>query len=154
VLAAQVVWGVGYTFMSGAGGVWISDEIGEDRVADVFTRERQVHLGATVLGTLAAGAQGVLSLRLPMIISGTGFVLRAIALRLVMREDDFVPTPKGDRETFAHLTSTLVHGLAVARRRPVVRNFFLISMIAGLSSEAFDGSGPRRLPAAHALRYL
>jgi hypothetical protein len=53
-------------------------------------------------------------------------------------EANVVPTPKGDRETFAHLTSTLVHGLEVARRRPVVRNFFLISIIGGLSSEAFD----------------
>jgi hypothetical protein len=73
-----------------------------------------------------------------MIISGTGFILLAVTLLLVMREDDFVPTPKGDRETFAHLTSTLVHGLEVARRRPVVRNFFLITIIVGLSSEAFD----------------
>jgi DHA3 family tetracycline resistance protein-like MFS transporter len=138
VLAAQVVWGVGFTFTSGASEAWITDEIGEDHVAHVFSRGLQFHLSATVLGTVAAGTLGLLSLRLPMIISGTGFVLLAIALLLVMREDNFVPTPKGDRETFAHLTSTLVHGLQVARRRPVVRNFFLISIIVGLSSEAFD----------------
>jgi MFS family permease len=33
ILAAQVVWGIGYTFTSGATQAWITDEVGEDRVA-------------------------------------------------------------------------------------------------------------------------
>jgi DHA3 family tetracycline resistance protein-like MFS transporter len=33
VLAAQVLWGLGYTFTSGADQAWITDEVGEDRVA-------------------------------------------------------------------------------------------------------------------------
>lgn len=138
VLAAQVLWGVGYTFTSGALEAWITDEIGEDRVAPVFTREQQLHLTATVLGTVTAGGLGVLSLRLPMLVAGAGFVLLGLVLVLVMREDHFTPTPKGDRTTFAHLTSTLVEGVRVARTRRVVRSFLLISLLMGLSSEAFD----------------
>lgn len=138
VLAAQVLWGVGYTFTSGALEAWITDEIGEDRVARVFTREQQLHLTATVLAVVAAGGLGLLSLRLPMLVAGAGFVLLGIAMVLVMREDHFTPTPKGDRNTFTHLTSTLVAGLKVARHRQVVRYFLLISVLMGLSSEAFD----------------
>jgi DHA3 family tetracycline resistance protein-like MFS transporter len=73
-----------------------------------------------------------------MVISGCGFLVLAAALLTFMREDHFQPTPKGDRDTFTHLTSTLVEGLKVAQRRQVVRYFFLISVFVGLSSEAFD----------------
>ncbi|MFI5710299.1 MFS transporter [Kribbella sp. NPDC051620] len=138
VLIAQVIWGVGYTFTSGALEAWITDEIGEDGVTPVFTREQQIHLTATVLATVTAGGLGLISLRLPMVVSGIGFLMLAVAMLAVMPERNFSPTPKGDRDTFTHLTSTLVEGLKAARRRPVVRYFFLISILAGLSSEAFD----------------
>ena len=72
VLAAQVLWGIGYTFTSGALQAWITDEIGEDRVAPVFTREQQIHLGATVAAAVTAGALGLISLRLPMSCPGSG----------------------------------------------------------------------------------
>jgi DHA3 family tetracycline resistance protein-like MFS transporter len=138
VLATQVLWGIGYTFTPGALQAWITDEIGEDRVAPVFTREQQIHLGATVAATVTAGALGLISLRLPMVVSGFGFLVLAAAMVATMAEEHFTPSPKGDRDTFTHLTSTLVAGLKVARRRPVVRSFLLISVLVGLSSEAFD----------------
>lgn len=138
VLAAQVVWGIGYTFTSGALQAWITDEIGADRVAAVFTREQQLHLTARVLATVTAGGLGLISLALLMMVSGFGFLALAVAMLVVMPERNFTPTPKGDRDTFTHVTSTLVEGLKVARRRPVVRYFLLISVLAGLSSEAFD----------------
>lgn len=31
ILAAQVVWGIGYTFVSGAAEAWVTDEVGEER---------------------------------------------------------------------------------------------------------------------------
>ena len=112
--------------------------IGEDQVTTVFTREQQIHLTATVLATITAGGLGLISLRLPMVVSGIGFLLLAVAMLAFMPERNFTPTPKGDRDTFTHLTSTLVEGLKAVRRRPVVRYFFLISILVGLSSEAFD----------------
>ncbi|MCB9150342.1 MAG: hypothetical protein H6641_16430 [Caldilineaceae bacterium] len=36
VLAAQVLWGIGFTFYSGAESAWISDEIGEASRAGIF----------------------------------------------------------------------------------------------------------------------
>ena len=47
-LAGQVIWGLGYTFVSGAAQAWITDEIGEDHVQPVFTRATQVVLACTV----------------------------------------------------------------------------------------------------------
>ena len=138
VLAAQVIWGLGYTFTSGADEAWITDEIGEDQVARVFTREQQLHLGLTLVATLLAGVLGLVSLRLPMVLAGAGFLVLAVVLHLVMPEANFQRTAREDRETVASMVDTLRDGLSVARRRPVVRSLVLVSLFVGLSSEAFD----------------
>lgn len=138
VLAAQVVWGIGYTFTSGSIEAWLTDEIGQDNVAPIFTRGQQIHLTANFVGTLAAGGLGLIDIRLPMALSGAGFLVLAVTLLLVMPEQNFTRVPKGKQETFRHMGRSLVDGLALARRQRVVRSFLLISLIVGLSSEAFD----------------
>ena len=75
VLLAQVIWGIGSTFTSGAAQAWITDEIGDDAVPRVFTREQQIDLFAGVAGTVAAGLLSLAFLRLPMLVSGVGFLL-------------------------------------------------------------------------------
>ncbi|WP_344191212.1 MFS transporter [Kribbella karoonensis] len=138
ILGAQVLWGVGYTFTSGADQAWITDEIGAERAAGVFVRAQQFYLGGTIAGTVAAGTLGLVSLPLPMVIAGAGMILLGLVLSAVMPEDNFHPTPKEDRETFRQLADTFRSGVDAARRRPVVRTLVVISLIAGLASEAFD----------------
>ncbi|MEJ1110673.1 MULTISPECIES: MFS transporter [unclassified Kribbella] len=138
ILAAQVLWGVGYTFTSGADQAWITDEVGTERVGKVFIRTQQISMVTKIAGTITAGALGLISLPLPLVVSGAGMILLALVLAAFMREDNFHRTPRAERETFRQLAETFKHGLAVARRRPVVRTLVLISLISGLSSEAFD----------------
>ena len=138
ILIAQVLWGIGYTFTSGADQAWITDEIGAERAGQVFVRSQQIGMVATIAGTVSAGALGLLSLPLPMTVAGAGMILVALMLALFMREDNFHRTPTAERETFRQMADTFKHGLAVARRRRVVRTLVLISLISGLSSEAFD----------------
>ncbi|GAA5027819.1 MFS transporter [Actinopolymorpha pittospori] len=138
VLLAQVIWGIGFTFTSGAEEAWLTDEIGQDNVAQVFTRGQQVYLGTTLVGTLAAGALGLIDIRVPLVASGAGFMVLAVGLLLVMPEQNFTRVPRDERETFRHMGRTLADGIALARRRPVVRSFLLVSLFVGLSSEAFD----------------
>jgi MFS transporter, DHA3 family, tetracycline resistance protein len=138
VLAAQVVWGIGSTFTSGATQAWITDEVGEDQVAPVFAREQQIHLGATLLGTLAAGLLSLAGLAVPMVVSGLGFLALTVWLLRTMPERNFTPTPLGQRETFRHMGITFRAGLRLAAARPVVRGLLLVTVLAGLASEAFD----------------
>ncbi|MEV0794343.1 MFS transporter [Kribbella sp. NPDC050459] len=138
ILAAQVLWGVGFTFTSGADQAWITDEIGAEQAGRVFIRAQQFELAAKIAGIVTAGGLGLISLPLPMVISGAGMMLLGLLLALFMREQNFHRTPRAERETFRHLAETFKHGLGVARRRPVVRTLVVVSLIGGLSSEAFD----------------
>lgn len=147
ILIGNVVWGVGYTFLSGAGEAWISDEVGPDAVQPVFTRAEQLTLAASVLGTVAAGALGLVDLRLPMIIAGCGYLVVALIMAPLMPEVGFAPTPRAERDSFRHMRRLMVDGLRASRRRGVVRSFLIIALLTGISSEVFD-----RLWTAHILQ--
>lgn len=137
-LAAQVVAGIGFTCTSGAVEAWITDEVGEAAVEPVFTRGQQLELASAVLGALAAGALGLISVQTPIVVAGIGYLLVAAILVLTMPERNFTPAPAPERGSFAHMAATLRIGVAQARRRPVIRSFLLVSLLTGVASEAFD----------------
>ena len=137
-IVGNVIWGIGYTFTSGALQAWITDEVGEEHVGPVFTRATQIELASSFGGALAAGALGLIHLRVPVIASGVVLMGLAIVLWAVMPERHFHPTSEGERETFGRLKEQLLGGLRIARGRRVVRAFLLVSLLAGLASEVFD----------------
>ena len=151
VLLAQVVWGVGFTFISGSDEAWLADEIGDDRLGPVLTRSEQLNLAGTVAGTLGAGALGLSGIRVPLVASGAGLLVLAGALAVTMTEDGFTPTPREDRESLRGLGRSLRAGLTTARRRPVVRGLLLVSLLVGISEEAVDRLWTLHLVRAFAL---
>jgi len=138
VIGAQVLWGIGYTFTSGATEAWITDEIGEEAVGPVFLRGGQMWLVGGLAGTLLSVSLGLIHIQLPMILAGIGMFALATVLYLIMPERYMHVTPREERSTFAHATATARDGFRLARRRPVVKAVIVISLIVGLASEAFD----------------
>lgn len=137
-MLAQFIWGIGYTFTSGAVEAWVTDEVGDEHIHRLFTRGTQVELSASIVGVVAAGALGLIALRVPIIAAGVVLVALAIGLLVVMPERHFAPIPRAERDAFGHLRDQLVAGLHVARRRKVVRAFLLVSLLVGLASEVVD----------------
>ena len=137
-LLSQVFWGIGYTFTSGANQAWITDEIGEDAVGQVFLRGRQMWLLGIVTGTLLAMLLGVLHIQLPMVLAGVGMLALSLALLLLMPERHMTPAPAEVRSTWGHMRATAQAGMRLSLARPVVRTVVLISLIVGLASEGFE----------------
>src|SRR3989339_1336613 len=50
ILIAQVIWGIGFTFVSGAREAWIADEIGEDKAGRAFSKGSQMSLIGSFIG--------------------------------------------------------------------------------------------------------
>lgn len=137
-LGSQVLWGLGYTFTSGATEAWITDEIGEEAAGPVFLRGRQLWLIGGLIGTLACVALGLVHIQLPMLLAGVGMLTLAATLLLVMPERHMRRKPHGARAGFGRLRTTVRDGLRLAMARPVVRVIVAISLITGLASEAWD----------------
>ena len=138
VIAAQVIWGIGYTFTSGATEAWITDEVGEEAVGKVFLRGTQMQLIGALAGTIGAVALGVINVRVPIIVGGLGLVVLAVVLFVIMPERHMHVVPRAERSTFAQMAATTRAGLRLAMARPVVKTLILVSLVAGLASEAFD----------------
>lgn len=138
VIACQVIWGIGFTFTSGAVEAWITDEVGEDTVGYVFLRGTQIGLVGAIAGTILSAGLGLISIQFPIILAGGGLLALCVALAILMPERHMHITPRKERSTFAHMRTTFVEGVRLAASRPVVRTLIAISLVVGLASEAFD----------------
>ncbi len=147
ILAAQVLWGIGYTFTSGAQQAWITDEVGEGQIGPIFIRASQLGNLIGIPSTLFALLLGSLLLNLPIVLGGLLFIALAAFLVLVMPEHGFKAKPAAEREsTWREMSTTLRAGLREVRGQPVLLALLGIGLFVGLYSEGFD-----RLNTAHLL---
>ena len=138
ILLAQVVWGLGYTFTSGATQAWITDEVGEEPANKLFLRATQVGLFASLLGMGAAALVGAQDVALPIRVGGLGVALIGITLTFIMPETGFSPAPKEDRNTWQHMWYTFSEGIKTVRAQPRLLSIVGIGLFYGLYSEGFD----------------
>ncbi len=149
VLAAQVLWGLGATFTSGATQAWIADEIGERRAGEAFVRGAQVGQAGGLLGIGASVALASVHIQLPIVLGGLLFVVLGVTLAAVMPERGFTPVPSAERESWRSLWRALGDGLRLVRGRAVLLIFIGVAAFQGLSSEGFD-----RLWTAHMIETI
>jgi DHA3 family tetracycline resistance protein-like MFS transporter len=138
IVLAQIFWGLGYTFTSGATQAWISDEIGEEPANKLLLRANRVSLYASLLGMGLAILIGSQSVGLPILVGGIGVVLIGFALMVIMPETGFRPTPKEDRNNWQHMGHTFKEGIKAVRVRPRLMTILGVGLLYGLYSEGFD----------------
>jgi len=138
ILLAQVVWGIGATFTSGATQAWITDEIGEANAGRAFLRGSQVGQVCTLVGIAAGMALANVRLNLPIVLGGGLFVGLGLALWLIMPENGFKPTSVKDRNSWQRMARTLRGGLAMMQVRPALITILVIGSIYGAFTEGLD----------------
>ena len=151
VLTAQVMWGIGYTFTSGATQAWIVDEVGEANAGRVFLRRSQAQQLCDLIGIGIGVGLGSLLINLPILAGGVGLILLAGLLAATMPEQNFTPkvdTAKHDLIAgFNASRKTLRDALRIVRAHPALLTIFGIGLFYGLYSEGYD-----RLSVAHLLK--
>ena len=147
LLLASALWGLGYTFTSGATQAWLADELGDERSGRAYLRGAQLAQAGVIVGTLAAIALGQWRLNLPIVLGGAGFIVLAIFQVLVMPERGFSPTPRAERETWAEMRGAFLAGTRLVRARPILLTIIAIELVHGAYSEGYD-----RLWTAHLVR--
>ncbi|MBX2998065.1 MAG: MFS transporter [Caldilineaceae bacterium] len=145
VLAAQIFWGIGATFTSGATEAWISDEIGEKEAGRAFLRAAQV---GNITGIAGIGASmllgSIFGVAAPVWVGGALIFVLGVVIALIMPEMGFKPTPRTERSTWRHLTGTFRQGVRTVRGRPLLVKLMAVGVVMGMFSEGFD-----RLNSAH-----
>jgi DHA3 family tetracycline resistance protein-like MFS transporter len=147
LLAAQALWGLGYTFTSGATEAWVAGEVGDQAVGPLFLRAAQYASLAAALGIGLSVGLANLNLALPLVAGGVLQLVLAGWLALAMPETGFRRVPREQRSTWRHLARTARGGLAAARGNRVLLALLVVTLFAGMSTEAID-----RLWELHLLR--
>ncbi len=138
ILLASGLWGLGYTFTSGATQAWLSDEIGEENANRAFLRANQFDLAGAFIGMLLAIPLGNLSVSLPILVGGGLVALTAVFLAVFMPEHGFKPTKPEDRNNWQHMGDIFKKGLTAVRQRPALMAVLGVGLIYGLYSEGWD----------------
>jgi DHA3 family tetracycline resistance protein-like MFS transporter len=138
VLLAQVVWGIGWTFVSGARSAWITDEVGMEQAGKLFLSGRQVLTIGNLVGIVLAVPLARVSLRLPYFVGGGLFLLLAVFLVLRMDEAGFQPAPQETRQSWREMAVTARSGYDLIRSRATLVWYALIALFVGLYSEGWD----------------
>lgn len=138
ILLAQVLWGVGATFLSGAEQAWIADELGDADVTPVFLRGAQVAQAATLAGIPVSVALASVRLNLPVVAGGLCYFALAALLAVAMPERGFQRAPRGERESWRALANTARAGGRAVRHSPLLVTILALAAFYGMSSEGFD----------------
>lgn len=138
ILLTQVLWGIGYTFTSGATQAWLSDEIGEENANRAFLRGNQYDLAGALIGMLLAIPLGNIAVNIPILAGGVAVTIIGLFLLLFMPENGFKPTRPEDRNSFQHMADIFRKGVSTVRTRPVLLSVLGIGFIYGLYSEGWD----------------
>lgn len=146
ILLAQVVWGIGSTFTSGAEQAWIADEMGEAGIGRVYMRGAQLGQIGAFFGIVASVAIASIQLNLALIVSGGLFVLMGLFLIIVMPETNFKRVPSSERSSWQSMGDTLKEGAGTIRGKPILVTLMVIAAVWGAASEGLD-----RLWEAHLL---
>ena len=147
VLAAQLIWGAGYTFVSGALQAWIADELGGEDLGRVYLRGEQADYLGSFLGVFASALLATVALNLPLLIGGAFAVALGATLVFLMRERNFRPAPRAGRSQWAQAGATARGGVRLVRGHPVLLILLAVAVFFGMSGEGFD-----RLWEAHLLK--
>ena len=146
ILLAQVIWGAGYTFISGAEEAWITDEVGVERANHGFLRAQQVGMVTGLVGVGASVTLASWRLSLPLVVAG-GLTLALAPLVALAMPESARPSAGAAAERLGELRDTLRTGTRLLRVRPTLLLILCIDVFVGLSSEGFD-----RLGEAHFLK--
>jgi DHA3 family tetracycline resistance protein-like MFS transporter len=138
VLISQVIWGLGWTFISGANTAWITDEVGSQNIGPLLLRGSQLHQIGNVLGIPVFIVLANINYQVPIITGGILFLGLGIFRWLTMPENGFSPTPRDARENWQEMWETTRAGFQLTRNRPELWAYIGIAIFIGLYSEGYD----------------
>jgi hypothetical protein len=144
LVATQMLWGLSWTFASGADVAWITDELDQPaRISVVLMRSGRAQLTGAAAGLVGVGALGALMQRsTAMVLAGAAMLLLGLYVVFRFREQRFVPT---STRRWSASWSILVRGSSLVRRSRAILVMFAATFLINGAADAGSRLQPRRL---------
>ncbi|HKL47306.1 MAG TPA: MFS transporter [Candidatus Izemoplasmatales bacterium] len=137
IFISQLVWGFGYTFISGALDSWISDEIKPIQLEHTIITGSQIYRMMSVLGIILAAVIGVVDIRYALYFSSIIFFFLGLFSILYVRETKF-EVKQIDTTFYKRYFNQLKKGFGHIKHHKILRFMFVIMLFYGLYSEGID----------------
>lgn len=147
VIIAQLLWGAGYTFISGAIDAWVAGEVTHLKLDHIYMKGAQIGQAGSVAGIVIGTLVGGILINLPIILSGGLHLLLALFLFRFMPEEHFICSAPEDKNTFGKMVHTLKSSIRYINVRPIIILLLAVTFFIGMASEGYD-----RLSTAHFLK--
>jgi predicted MFS family arabinose efflux permease len=144
LVATQMLWGLSWTFASGADVAWITDELDEPaRISVVLMRSGRAQLTGAAAGIVGVGALASLMQRsTALVLAGAAMLLLGLYVVFRFREQRFVPT---STRRWSTSWSILVRGSALVRRSRAILVMFAATFLVNGAAVGFGRLQTRRL---------
>lgn len=144
LVATQMLWGVAWTFASGADVAWVTDELDRpDRIAGVLTASARWELIGSASGMVGLGILAWLTGRSEaIVVAGVAMVLLGLYVALRFTEHRFTPTRK---HRWRRSATILRRGVGLARADHQIMLVLAATVLVNGAAEAFGRLHPKRL---------
>lgn len=139
IAIGSALWGIGWTFISGAEQAWISDELENKELDLVFIKGAQYSSLGRFIGILASVLfASIYSVQATILVSGGLLVLLAIAMQIVMPETKFVTISREGTNSLKQMVLAIQGGFSQIKGNKMLVGIAAITLLWGLASEGFD----------------
>jgi MFS family permease len=144
LVATQVLWGLSWTFASGADIAWITDELDQPgRITAVLSRAARAQLTGAATGLLAIGLLAWATRRdFAIVLSGSAMLLLGLYVIVRFSEDRFAPTRTA---RWSASWATFKRGVSLVRRSRELMLVFLATFLINGASDAGGRLTPKQL---------
>lgn len=150
IAIAAALWGMGWTFISGAETAWIADEITPEQLDHTLLNGAKFSSIGSFIGILTSVAIGSLfTVQIAILFAGAALLLIALFSIFWIPETKFVPITQGKQSHLHHMKIALQSSWNVIQSDRTLLSLASITLFMGLASEGFD-----RLWGAHFIENL
>lgn len=139
IAIAAALWGIGWTFISGAETAWIADEITPEQLDYTLLNGAKFSSIGSFIGILTSVAIGSLfTVQIAILFAGAVLLLIALFSIFWIPETKFVPITQGKQSHLHHMKIALQSSWNVIQSDRTLLSLASITLFMGLASEGFD----------------
>ena len=139
IAVGAALWGIGWTFISGAEQAWIADELENKQLEQVFLKGAQYSSIGRFIGIIASVLFAFLfSVQATILIAGGLLVLLAVIAFMIMPETKFITASREGISGPGQMVLAIKGGVSQIKGNSVLVGIAVITLFWGLAGEGFD----------------
>ena len=139
IAIGAALWGIGWTFISGAETAWIADEIENKELDSTLLKGAKFSSLGSFLGIVVSVLIGIVfTVQIAILIAGSLLIFTAIISCKVITETKFISIARDDASGIEQMKGALKGSLAVIKGNKILLGLAAITLFTGLASEGFD----------------